>query len=72
MLRRLREYWDLVASCLRAVSAVGDDCLLASEIAGQRRGGTGNGEFTFAVLRRIEGCVKQLSDVTNVRRHDER
>jgi hypothetical protein len=71
MLRRLREYWGLVASCLRAVSAVGD-CLLAFEIAGQRRGGTGNGEVTFAVLRRIEGCIKQLGDVTNVGRHDER
>ena len=66
MLRRLREYWGLVASCLRAVSAVGD-CLLAFEIAGQRRGGTGNGEVTFA-----EGCIKQLGDVTNVGRHDER
>lgn len=64
MLSRLSEYCDLEDSCLRAVSAA------RMVIDTGSRGNEEKWDETFAMLRGIESCLEQLSDTTNVSRHD--
>ena len=60
ILSRFNEYWGFAASCFKADSA--GVCLLATRAAGQPE----DEDYTFAMLGRIEGCIKQLGDVTNI------
>jgi hypothetical protein len=59
----------LAASCLSAASAV--VCLLAGDIAGQRKAMEEHNKRTFPVLGRVECRIQQLSNLTNVGRHGE-